>query len=400
MDNKFKQALKVKKSPIEISDEIQMGLANNEEYDKLTDELCMAIYNYFLACNPNVSIEVPRKRIKSPNSIHEKSKSRELERLSKLYIIEGLENSEIEELYEIIKDRIKEKEQINENEILENVRILLECDIESLDIEKFLNNIMTEKISNNTKKALLRILKSKIEKSNIQGKKKVLKSLDEKCGKKAAEKSGRPEDNKIQYESIEEIKKDENRIRLLHDKIGYLKSEDLMGTRIVISDKRYNDKEMKLISRKFINKLIRDKKFLQEKGIEVIPFSLKHKSKTNGYEAEHVKFRFIDKPEYTLELQMRSSYVENISRANGMASCENRPGKERILPSLDNKEEFIKEVKNKVPKYTIFYKENGIFKASKKCSMKENVIAYYESELPIDMYDKIYEFLPEDVKCI
>lgn len=399
MHNKFKQALKVEKSPIELSDEIQFGLANNEEYDKLTDELCMAIYNYFLACNPNVSIENPRKRIKSPKSIHEKSKSRELERLSKLYIIEGLENDEIEELYEIIKNRIQEKEQINENEILGNVKTLLENDIEELDIEVFLNNIMVDKISDNTKKALLRILRSKIEKSDLKGKKQILKSLDERYGKKAAEKSRKPEDNKIQYESIEAIRKDKDRIQLLHDKIGYLKSEDLIGTRIVISDKKYNDKEMKIIAEKFINKLIRDKKFLQKNGVEVIPFSLKHKNKTNGYEAEHVKFRFIDKSEYTLELQIKSEYVENLSRANGAASHENRPGKERVFPNLEDKEKFKKEVQYNVPRYTLFYKENGIYKTREKCSMRKNVIAYYESELPIDMYDKIYDFLPEE-KCI
>lgn len=399
MDNKFKQALKVQKSPIEISDEIQMGLANNEEYDKLTDELCMAIYNYFLSCNPNVSIEIPKKRIKSPKSIHEKSKSRELERLSKLYIIEGLEKDEIEELYEIIKNRIQEKEQINEDEILENVSTLLKQGIEELDIEVFLNNIMVEQISDNTKKALLRILKSKIEKSTIKGKKQVLKSLDERYGKKAAENSGKPEDNKIQYESIEAIKKDKDRIQLLHDKIGYLKSEDLTGTRIVISDKNYTDKEMKEMAEKFIHKLIKDKNFLQENGIEVIPFSLKHKNKTNGYEAEHVKFRVIDKPEYTLELQMKSEYVENLSRANGAAAHENRPGKERILPNLEDKEIFKKEVQYSVPRYTLFYKENGIYKKTKKCSTRENVVGYYESELPIEKYDKIYEFLPED-KCI
>lgn len=399
MDNKFKQAFKVQKSPIEISDEIQMGLANNEEYDKITDELCMTIYNYFLACYPDLSIEVPRKRIKSPNSIHEKSKSRELERLSKLYIIEGLENDEIEELYEIIKNRIQEKKQVNENEILNNVETLLKQDIEKLDIEVFLNNIMVEQISDNTKKALLRILKSKIEKSDIKGKKQILKSLDERYGKKAAERSGKPEDNKIRYESIEEIKKDKDRIQLLHDKIGYLKSEDLMGTKIVISDKKYTDKEMKVIAKRFIKRLIKDKEFLQENGMEVIPFSVKHKNKTNGYEAEHVKFRVVDKPEYTLELQVKSEYVENLSRGNGTASHENRPGKERILPNLGDEEQFKKEVHYKVPRYTLFYKENGIYKKSKKCSMLKNVISYYERELPIEMYDKIYEFLPED-KCI
>lgn len=399
MDNKFKQALKVQKSPIELSDEIQFGLANNEEYDNMTDELCMAIYNYFLSCNPNVAIENPRKRIKSPKSIHEKSKSRELERLSKLYIIEGLKSDEIEELYKIIKIRIQEKEQINEDEILSNIKILLKQNIEELDIEEFLNNIMVDKISDNTKKALLRILKSKIEKSNIKGKRQILNSLDERCGKKAAEKSGNPEDNKIQYESIEAIRKDKDRIQLLYDKVGYLKSEDLIGTKIVISDKKYNDKEMKIIATKFINKLIKDKKFLQENGIEVIPFSLKHKSKKNGYEAEHVKFRFVDKPEYTLELQIKSAYVENLSRGKGEASHENRPGKKRELPNLEDEEKFKKEVKNKVPRYTIFHKENGVFKTREKCSMRKNVIAYYESELPIEMYKKIYEFLPED-KCI
>lgn len=396
MDNKFKQNLKVEKSPIEISDEIQIGLANNEEYDKLTDELCMSIYNYFLACYPNVSMENPRKRIKSPKSIHEKSKSRELERLSKLYIIEGLENEEIEELYDIIKNRIQEKEQINETEILSNIRKLLENDIEELDIEKFLNNIMVDQISNNTKKALLRILKSKIEKSQKKDRNKILETLDERYGKKAAEKSAKPEDNKIQYESIEEIKKDENRIQLLHDKIGYLKSEDLMGTKIVISDKKYSNKQKKAIAQNFINKLIKDKKFLEKNGIEVIPFSLKHKNKTNGYEAEHVKFRFVSKPEYTIEFQVKTDYVENLSRANGTASYDKRPGKERTLPNLEDEQEFKKDIQYRVPRYTIFYKENGMYKRSKKCSMRENVMGYYESELPIKEYYKIYELLAEE----
>ena len=72
---------------------------------------------------------------------------------------------------------------------------------------------------------------------------------------------------------------------------------------------------------------------------------------------------------------------------------------QRELPNLEDEEKFKKEVKNKVPRYTIFYKENGVFKTREKCSMRKNVIAYYESELPIEMYKKIYEFLPED-KCI
>lgn len=396
MGSKFKQTLQLSKSPVQISDEMQFGLANNEEYDKMTDKLCMAIYNYFLECNPEVTIENPRKRIKSPKSIHEKSKSREIERLSKLYAIEGIEKEEIDELFELIKDRIREKEQVNEEEILGNVKSLLEQEIQNIDIKAFLNNIMVGQISDNTKKALLRILRSKIENGNLENKKQILNKLDEKYGKKAALKSGNPEDDKIQYDSVEKIKKDKERRNLLHDKIGYLKSEDLMATKIVISDKNYNDKQMKEMAKKFINRLVKDKKFLEENGIEVIPFSIKHKNKKNGYEADHIKFRFKNKPEYTLELQVKSEYVENLSRANGTASHENRPGKERIVPSLENEDNFKREVQHKVPRYTLFYKEDGKYKTSKKCSMIENVIGYYESEIPLEDYDKIYNLLLEE----
>ena len=393
MNSNFKKILKVQKNTVQLSDEIQIGLANNEEYDNMTDKLCIAIYNYFIECNPSVSIEIPKKRIKSPKGIHEKSVSREIERLSKLYAIEDLQEDEVEELYQLIKDRIQEKEQINEEEILENVKILLQQDIEKLDIQVFLNNIMVEQISASTQKALLRILAGKIENSDKKDKNYILKNIDEKYGKKAAEISGKPEDDKIKYETVELIKKDNNRKELLYDKIGYLKSEDLVGTKIVISDTRYNHQQMNTMGKKFVDRMIKDKNFLEENRIEVIPFSLKHKNKTNGYEAEHIKFRFKDMPEYTLELQLKTEYVENLCRTNGSASHEERPGKERVLPSLDNKEQFKKEIQYRVPRYTLFYKENGKYKISKKCSMKENIIGYYESLIDVEDYEKINELL-------
>lgn len=393
MKSNFKQILKVQKSPVQISDEMQIGLANNEEYDNMTDKLCIAIYNYFLECNPGISIEIPKKRIKSPKGIHEKSISREIERLSKLCAIENIQEDESEELYQLIKDRIQEKEQNNEEAILENIKSLLQQNIENLDIQVFLNNIMVEQISGSTKKALLRILVGKIENSNIKDKNDILKTIDKKYGKKAGELSGNPEDDKIKYDSVEILKKDKNRKKLLYDKIGYLKSEDLVGTKIVISDQRYTHKQMSKMGKNFIDKIIKDKKFLEANGIEVIPFSLKHKNKTNGYEAEHIKFRFKDKPEYTLELQVKSEYVENLCRTNGSASHEERPGKERVLPSLDNKEQFKKEIQYRVPRYTLFYKENGKYKISKKCSMKENIIGYYESLIDVEDYEKINELL-------
>ena len=110
MKNKLVERYKVQKSPIEISYEIQLGLIKNEEYDKLTDDLCISLYNYFIQSYPGVEIEIPKKRIKSPKSTHEKCKSREIERLSKLYIMEGLTDTESEELYNLLAERIKERE--------------------------------------------------------------------------------------------------------------------------------------------------------------------------------------------------------------------------------------------------------------------------------------------------
>ena len=243
----------------------------------------------------------------------------------------------------------------------------------------------------------LRILKSKIDKSNLENRENISKELDEKYGIKAAERTGNPEDDKIQYETVEKISQDEDRKNLLYDKIGYLKSEDLMATKIVISDSKYNDNEMKEIASKFVKTLIEDKKFLEENGIEIIPFSLKHKHKTNGYEAEHIKFRFKDKPEYTMELQVKSSFVENLSRANGKASHENRPGKERVLPDLENKEQFIKQIQYCVPRYTLFKKGKEGYTEIEKCSMLKNVIGYYENIVTPEMYDKIYEILRDDI---
>ena len=44
-------------------------------------------------------------------------------------------------------------------------------------------------------------------------------------------------------------------------------------------------------------------------------------------------------------------------------------------------------------------KGRKIYKTKEKCNMKKNVIAYYANEIPIEMYDKICNFL-EDDKCI
>lgn len=422
MVNSFKESCKVKRTPVEISNEIQFGLRQNEEYEKITDRQCEEILNFFSECYPQVSIEIPKKRKKTPKSINEKSKNKEIERLSKLYVIEGISNEEIEELYSLLEQRIYESEQLDSNTILENINTLLKSDIKNLNIEKLLENIMVEQISNNTKKALLRILTSKIEKSDIKQKQEKIAMLEEKYGKKAQQRTRIPEDNIIEYEEIEQIRKNPYKLEALHKEVEYLKSSDLMGMKIIICDIPSNieteNKELKKIiqlrdkattkeeketydnmatqeiAREFINKIAQDEKFLQRISAEVIPFSIKHKNKTNGYDAYHVKVRCINNPQYTLEIQAKSEYVENLSRGDGAASHEKRPGKKRIIPSTEYEEEFIKQLKHTVPEYTLFIKDENGYKA-RKCSMLENTLAYFENSLypKMELYEKVVKII-------
>lgn len=422
MVNKFKEAYKVERTPVEISDEIQLGLRENEEYEKITDRQCEEILNFFAETYPNVLVEIPKKRKKTPKSINAKSKNKEMERLSNLYVLEGISSEKIEELYELIEQRIYEDESLDSKVILNDITTLLKEDIGQLDIEKFLQNIMVDGISNSTKKALLRILTSKIEKSNINQKQEKLTMLEEKYGKKAEERTGIPEDNITEYEEIDEIRKNPYKLEALHKEVEYLKSSDLMGMKIVIckipSDietenerlkkliqlrdkattgkvrEAYDNMAAQEIAREFINKIAQDKNFLQKISAEVIPLSMKHKNKTNGYEAYHVKVRDVNNPQYTLEVQAKSEYVENLTRGNGTASHEKRPGKKRIIPSTEYEKEFMQQLKYTVPEYTLFTKgENGY--RARKCSVLENTMAYFESSIhpEMEIYEKIVDII-------
>lgn len=426
MNNSFKDMYKVEKSSVEVSNEIQMALRENEEYDRITDNQCEEILNFFSRCYPGVSVEIPKKRKKTLKSINAKSKNKEIERLSKLYVIEGISSKEIKELYILIEQRIYENQELDTNTLLKNIMDLLIEDIEKINVDKFLETTIVDGISNSTKKALLRILRGKIEKSNLKEKEQQIELLEEKYGKKAEEKSGNPEDNIIQYESIEEIRQYPEKIELLHDDIEYLKSEDLMGIKIIIANipsnievedeflkelislrdsanteqerRKYDNMAMQEIARGFINRLATDKEFLETISAEAIPFSLKHKNKTNGYEAYHMKIRSTKNPQYTLEIQSKSEYVENLARGYGEAAHENRPGKKRILPSTENEEEFIKNIKYIVPEYTLFRQENGKYKA-RKCSMLENTMGYFENLLypGIEVYDRVISILQHKI---
>ena len=173
----------------------------------------------------------------------------------------------------------------------------------------------------------------------------------------------------------EEIKK-----LLEQRKLAQSKEEERKYTRLAIVE----------LGKEFYNDLANDEEFLNKIGLNVIPDSNKHKRKTNGYEAEHIKFYGSSNPEYTLEMQFKSEDVENITRANGSASHEKRPGKSRILPCSENDKDLKKKLEYQVPIYTTFRKEGNKIVPHKQ-SMLKNVIAYFQEQIDItsDEYDKI-----------
>lgn len=420
MVNNFKEAYKVKKTPVELSNEIQMGLRENEEYDKITDKQCEEILNYFKECYPQVLIQIPKKRKKTPRSINEKSKNKEIERLTYLYVAEGIEEEQLEELYGLIEKRIYENENLDTEKILENINNLLKKDIEQLNIEEFLNAIMIQGISNSTKKALLRILRAKIENSNIEQKQEKIQMLDEKYGKKAEELTGIPENNIMEYEKIAEIRENPEKMQALHNEVEYLKSSDLMGMKIIISsipsdiqtdnerlkeliqlrDKAtirkaaYDNMAMQEISREFVNQLANNKQFLEKIAAEIIPNSMKHKNKTNGYEAYHIKIRNVNNPQYTLEIQAKSQYVENLAKGDTEAAHDKRPGKKRVIPSTEHEKEFMQQLRYTVPEYTIFENGKNGYKA-RKYNMTENTLSYFGKLISpgIELYEKVVKII-------
>ena len=98
----FRKKYKVPKSNVEKSYEYQLGLKSNEEYEKRVDSTFVQIITLFKSMYPNVTIETPVGREKSNKSLLTKIENLEIERLCKLYAIEGLSEQEKVELYEAI----------------------------------------------------------------------------------------------------------------------------------------------------------------------------------------------------------------------------------------------------------------------------------------------------------
>ena len=184
MSNNLKQRYKVNRDAVEQAFSNQLGLKRNEEYEAWADNACIKITEYFLKKYNKVNIELPKIREKSSKSLLGKIKNLQIERLSKLYAIEGLNDSDKRDLYLRIKERILEAPNLDTNEILNEIKKLIYVSIDKIDIEELQRTIMVDGISKSTKTALLRILVGKIENSEIPNKEEKLESIDKKYGKK------------------------------------------------------------------------------------------------------------------------------------------------------------------------------------------------------------------------
>ena len=108
MNSKFRQKYKVDRSAVQEAFENQMCLKRNEEYEKWADHIGVQLIKYFLEQYKGVKIEIPKIREKSPKSLLGKIKNLQIERLSKLYAIEGISDIEKEDLYKRLEERICE----------------------------------------------------------------------------------------------------------------------------------------------------------------------------------------------------------------------------------------------------------------------------------------------------
>lgn len=418
MKNNLKEKYKIEQTAVEKSFNFQIGLKNNSEYEKWADEAGKEIVKYFYSQYPGVRIEIPKMREKSKKSLLGKIKNLQIERLSKLYAIEGISAEEKDELYSLIEERIYENDDLDINDTLKVIREIIYAEFNPNSMENIEETIMVDGISRSTKTALLRILMSKIINSNeeFEYKKNIIEYFNCEYGRTAAERSGFEENDIIKYQSIINIKKDEHKIQRLRDAKSFLKANDLRGMKIIVAAipddiqttneelkniiekrKHEEDNETRLqythlgtveIGKEFFEKLEDNKELLEKLHMQVIPCSSRHKRKENGYEAEHIKFMSTDNPEFTLELQLKSEYVENKCRGEGTASHENRPGKERLLPDTETENKLVEKLEYMIPKYKTFTRIGDKIEIQ-EYNMLKNVMSYFQGQ--IDPYSVEYQ---------
>lgn len=425
MIDTIKSRYKVDKSPEQISYEQQIGLKHNEEYKQRVEQTFLQIVNLFIERYQGVSIEPPRGREKSLRSLKGKIDKLEIERLCKLYAIEGISSEEKQRLCNLIISKIDENSELNRSQkIQEGINNLFYGEIKSF--EQIQDLVKEKQLSDNMKTACLRVAKIRLQNGELKRNEEIINNIEEQYGKEAAIKENKAEKNLLHWECVEKMQEDKEMQEKLHKPMEYLKAKDLRAFKIVIANvpdglktdnirikriidkrskaygenlKKYNDMCCIELEKDFANYLLNNPKLLKQMNIEIPNDGYKRKNKENGYIADHIKFHYIDHPEYTFELQLRSIYREELSRANGPAAHDKRSGKERIFPSVENKEEFLKELKERIPSYTILEDRPDGYNV-RRCNLMENMLEYYFGYIKLNSkeHQKAMEYVKEDME--
>lgn len=408
MNDLFRDRLIVKKSLARQAYEYALGLKNNVDFKKNTEKVFLEFANYIKENYPGVRIDTPKLREKSPKSIRGKIRRLELERLAKLYAIEGISKREEQSFIDITKKIIKEDKVKNPKHILQAVQQLLYENIEEIDVYKITELLIIPEINEHSQTAFLRILMTRIEKSNRKDKEKILQQLEEKYGEEAAIREKNPEADKLRSDNLKEIKQNQKEIKRLHIPEEYLKTKDLLAMRFVFAEIpeqinskkattaeehiKERDNHLIAFTREFAENLLADREFLDKLGIELLPNAYKHKNKQNGYIAEHFKFYFKEHPEQIFELQLRTIYREDIAQV-GEAAHNKRAGKKRELPKFCTVQQFYEDIKDCVPQYTMI-RDGKV----QKCTWAQNAMAYYQNSINFDTdeYEKIIQAIEKE----
>ena len=358
MIDTIKSRYKVDKSPEQISYEQQVGLKHNEEYKQRVEQTFLQIVNLFIDRYQGVSIEPPRGREKSLRSL--KGKIDKLEILCKLYAIEGITLEEKQRLCNLIIRKIDQNSKVDRSKkIQEGINNLFYGEINSF--EQIQDLVKEKQLSDNMKTACLRVAKIRLQNGELKINEEIINSIEKQYGKEAAIRENQVEKNLLHWECIDRTREDKAMIEKLHKPMEYLKAKDLRAFKIVIANvpdeletdnirikriidkrnrahgeelKRYNDMCCIEVEKDFANYLLSNPQILRDLNVEVPRDGYKRKDKENGYIADHIKFHYIDHPEYTFELQLRSLYREELSRANGPAAHDKRSGGSSVSRTL------------------------------------------------------------------
>lgn len=376
------------------------ALKNDPQYKAQTYQAMQNLIKIFKYFYPEVDIQDPIFREKSVKSGLFKLKELQIERFAKLYSLHLTTNLDTSDFIQKITDRIYECIPPSEQKhIMQSIHLLLFSDLKNISIRNLADTLMLSHLSVDNRRALLRILYQRILDSHLSNTSQELTYIEKNYGAIGAILQQKPENDILHYTSITKLRNRPDLITNLQNEKQFVRCHDLKAGTIIISHipanfatknealkdllkKReeattpssYQELDhqcMVLLSEEFTNQLAQIREY---KNLCIVPDSLKHKNKSNGYEAYHMEFLLDNQPDYFLELQIKSKYVEEISKGNGAASHSKRFSKERVLPPMDTLENFKNTLSYILPHYVEFQACNGY--APYEFSMEENTLKY------------------------